>query len=131
MDEPGTVKRTIETVEVLELARCPRCQRTVSVSHCNYSSFNPGTAECDGCNKQWELGYVDDDWDAGQRWNQLQVRIMEDMRIAAAIKRSVEAAPYQVIDPGGLVVDARLQAGIARVLQALQDGAINQSFRAP
>ena len=53
---------------------------------------------------------------------------MEDMRIAAVIKRAVEAALYQVIDPGSMVVDAQLQIGIAKVLQALQDGAINQGF---
>lgn len=68
--------------EILRIANCPCCGGDVSVSDCGYSTFNPGSAKCCGeCKRKWNLGGVDDRWDAGLKWNKKAARIKQ--RLAA------------------------------------------------
>jgi hypothetical protein len=56
--------------ETLSLLPCSCCGGDIEVRDCALSSFNPGSAHCRGvCKRRWDLGYVDDRWDAGIRWN--------------------------------------------------------------
>lgn len=77
----ATVQRKSSKQESLTLAACPCCGGDVSVGDCGYSSFNPGWAQCSGCKRKWRFESVDDEWDAGKRWNKL----------AAVIQRRLEA----------------------------------------
>jgi len=78
----GKVERKATGMETLFLLNCPCCNGEIEVSECGYSSFNPGTAKCVGqCKREWELGYVNDQWDCGKIWNKLSAEIKR--RLAA------------------------------------------------
>lgn len=67
------INRTVNTKETLDILPCPFCNGAVQVRDCGYSTFNPGSAKCEGeCKREWKLGLVDDRWDAGLSWNRLQ-----------------------------------------------------------
>lgn len=55
--------------ETLKIALCPCCGGEIVVTDCGFTSFNPGNADCLSCFSRWDLGYVNDLWDAGLRWN--------------------------------------------------------------
>lgn len=79
IERPGTEKLTISD--------CPCCGGNVEVVDCGYSSFNPGHAQCFGvCAREWSLGYVDDRWDAGERWNKRAREIQTNLRFFAMVK---------------------------------------------
>ena len=64
--------------ESLKILPCPFCNGDMFVRDCGYSTFNPGTAQCRGeCKREFKLGFVDDDWQAGLIWNKLQPKAVE------------------------------------------------------
>lgn len=65
----GRVTRKHTKTDTLELLPCPDCQGDITAGDCGYSSFNPGWAKCSGCGREWDLGYVNNAWDAGEYWN--------------------------------------------------------------
>jgi len=74
-------------VETLKLLDCPCCGGSVDVFECGYSSFNPGSARCQGeCRRVWELGYVDSEWDCGERWNEKAAEIAKGLRAFSLIR---------------------------------------------
>lgn len=80
-------KITRPGVEELRLRDCPCCGGSVEVSDCGYASFNPGTAYCRGeCKRQWDLGYVNDQWDSGIQWNKTADIISKKLRAFQLIK---------------------------------------------
>lgn len=68
-DTVTEIKRKASGEETLKVAVCPCCKGEVCVTDCCYTSFNPGNADCLSCLRRWDLGYVNDLWDAGLRWN--------------------------------------------------------------
>jgi len=74
---PGTEKLSVEV--------CPACGGSVSVTDCGYSSFNPGQAVCKGCKRLWNLGFVNDQWDAGLAWNKKAKAIAAKLIVFDAI----------------------------------------------
>ncbi len=81
------IERRATGVETLTLTACPCCGGDVNAGDYGYSSFNPGDAECSGeCKRKWELGYVNDKWDAGKRWNQLAKDIQRKMCAFSLLK---------------------------------------------
>lgn len=78
--------KKIQTNQTLHISICPCCNGDVLVRDCGYSSFNPGTAKCAGeCKKEWKLGYVDDEFDAGKRWNVLAKSIKDKLGLLKLI----------------------------------------------
>lgn len=75
------IKRKASGEETLNIAPCPCCKGEVFVTDCGYSSFNPGHAECQRCHHCWLLGYVNDMWDAGLRWNALASIIRHKLKL--------------------------------------------------
>lgn len=74
-------------VETLKLLNCPCCGGDIDVFECGYSSFNPGSARCQGeCRRVWELGYVDSEWDCGERWNKKSATISKRLRALGLLK---------------------------------------------
>ena len=61
--------RRVDKEETLRVEPCPVCSGEIAVRDCGYSAFNPGRAECKSCKRGWELGSVNDTWDAGVKWN--------------------------------------------------------------
>jgi len=83
----GTIQRKATGTETLSIANCPCCGGDVSVGDCGYSSFNPGWAKCSGnCKREWKFESVDDEWDAGKRWNELAGEIRRRLRAFALVK---------------------------------------------
>lgn len=80
------ITRPAHGTETLKIERCPNCTGDVQVRDCGYSSFNPGAAECQSCKIKWELGNVDDQWDAGLKWNKLAKRIKGQLQLLDRIK---------------------------------------------
>ena len=78
--------RTINKQEELTILPCPSCNSEVSVRDCGYSTFNPGIAACKSCNRQWKLGEVNDQWDAGIEWNKLCRDINRKLRLLSLLK---------------------------------------------
>ena len=93
----GIVSRTSPVKEYLELNPCPYCNGDVIVTDCGYSSFNPGSARCIACQRTWALGYVDDAWQAGERWNKFMpvVREIEALEHRAQELRKQAGVPMQ------------------------------------
>lgn len=81
----GKIERKATGIETLHLAKCPCCGGEVAVGDCGYSSFNPGWAECGKCNRKWSFGIVDDQWAAGERWNELASTIRKKLALMAII----------------------------------------------
>lgn len=84
------ITRRVTKTESLKLKPCPLCGGEVTAADCGYSSFNPGSASCNGCKKKWDLGWVDDEWDAGKLWNKLQpqaARIEELQKELASLRK--------------------------------------------
>lgn len=80
--------------ETLKIEPCPCCGGEVNVSDCGYSSFNPGFAHCLGeCGREWDLGYVDNEWNAGEIWNATSKRISIDFHALALIAIEKRASP--------------------------------------
>jgi len=74
-------------IETLAISGCPCCGGSVLVTDCGYSSFNPGTATCKGvCKRKWDLGFVDDEWDAGLRWNTLSSVIKRKLLLLSTLR---------------------------------------------
>lgn len=69
------IKRS--TQEHLEILPCPFCNGEIKVSDCGYTTFNPGQAKCDKCNKKWKMGYVKNQWEVGLKWNKAQPFLKE------------------------------------------------------
>jgi 3-deoxy-D-arabino-heptulosonate 7-phosphate (DAHP) synthase class II len=72
-------------VEELQIANCPCCDGEVQVGDCGYSSFNPGYAECENCERKWSFSCVRDSWEAGQLWNDLAQRIRHKLEVLSWI----------------------------------------------
>lgn len=64
---------------------CPFCDGTVRVSDCGYTTFNPGSAKCDGCKRHWSLGFVEDASEASARWFRFRPFAQELERLQQAI----------------------------------------------
>jgi len=93
--------------EVLQLHNCPCCGGDVDVVECGYSAFNPGSAYCHGkCGRKWNLSYVDDAWDAGQKWNDRAHEIA--MKLAALELLEIKSCK----DPGVEVTAGLLLTGL-------------------
>ena len=90
------ITRTATVEESLELAMCPRCRGDIAVRDCGYSSANPGFAECTNCGLKVALGYVDDRWDAGVRWNHLAGYIVEIHDVTDRLTRLLESGTLPV-----------------------------------
>lgn len=72
------INRKVPKEETLEILPCPHCGGEVLVIDCGYTTFNPGNASCEGeCNRDWRLGYVEDRWHAGEKWNLMQPKAKE------------------------------------------------------
>lgn len=80
------VTRTRIGTETLQLKPCPVCSGDIYVWDCGYASFNPGWAKCRKCQRQWDMGYVNDEWGAGVNWNRKTVQITEDLAAFGMIK---------------------------------------------
>jgi len=80
------ITRQATGTETLQIERCPNCTGDVNVRDCGYSSFNPGVAECQTCRIKWELGCVDDEWDAGLKWNKLCKNIKTKLKLLDRVK---------------------------------------------
>ena len=92
MSTPGKVTRSrmVKKKETLELAPCPICLKSsIVVRDCGYTTFNPGTATCADCGESWELGWVDDAFDAGIAWNAKQPSLTDAAKLAA-VKAEIE-----------------------------------------
>jgi len=82
----GEVTRKTQITETLPLLPCPLCGKAIMVTDCGYSAFNPGEAECSSCGRKWHVGYVKDDWEAGEKWNRFQPYAVEADQLQARIK---------------------------------------------
>lgn len=80
------MKRKTVSEEELRILPCPFCNSGVRVTDCGYSSFNPGNAYCGECGRGWKLGFVDSEWDAGLRWNELQPKAVEIEQLKNRLK---------------------------------------------
>lgn len=74
------------TDATLKILPCPLCSGPVSVKDCGYTTFNPGYAECDPCDRKWEVGYVDDIADATRKWNRWQPFVIEVDQLRARLQ---------------------------------------------
>lgn len=81
----GTIERTKKEKETLELEECPCCNGNIKIEDCGYSSFNPGWATCESCARVWKLGWVDDQWDCGLRWNERATEIQRKLQAFSLI----------------------------------------------
>lgn len=65
------IMRQVTEKERLPIKPCPFCGGNIIAGDCGYSTFNPGFARCEGkCKREFKLGYVDNRWEAGLRWNE-------------------------------------------------------------
>ena len=81
------LERKATGVEHLQVNNCPCCGSEVSVGDCGYSSANPGWAKCIGsCGREWDMGYVDDEWECGLKWNSRQKDIQHGLKVLAWLK---------------------------------------------
>lgn len=78
--------RTVQQTQYLELEKCPNCNKNIIISDCGYSSFNPGRAQCNFCGMKWELGFVDDSWSAGVKWNNLCSSINKCLKVFSLLQ---------------------------------------------
>lgn len=83
----GSVERKVTLTESMAVSPCPHCNAEVSVRDCGYSTFNPGTAECKGCKRKWELGFVNDQWEAATLWNELQPKAVRVEQLETELKQ--------------------------------------------
>ena len=87
--------RRINKEETLRIEPCPVCFGEITVRDCGYSSFNPGSAVCNICQREWELDFVGDTWNAGIKWNdkaryireRLDLLLMLTVNIPTSISR--------------------------------------------
>ena len=88
------ITRVATVTEELIICSCPVCDGIIQVSDSGYSSFNPGEARClnAGCRQQWKLGFVENQWDAGMKWNNLCGKIKSQLNGLKLIK--VEKGPF-------------------------------------
>lgn len=84
------MKRVRSYEEKLILKPCPFCKKEVFVRDCGYSTFNPGQSKCEHCKREWHLGFVEDSWEAGLRWNKLQKHLKKIDKIFQYLEK-VEA----------------------------------------
>lgn len=83
----GQVRRMKCVEETLDLLPCPFCGGEIITSDCGYTTFNPGSAKCLGeCQRKWNLGMVEDAWDAGLRWNGLQPKAVRIEQLRNELK---------------------------------------------
>lgn len=80
-DTVSEIKRKASGEETLKVSRCPLCSGEVIVTECGYTSFNQGNADCLSCLRRWDLGYVNDTWDAGLRWNTKASEIKRKLKL--------------------------------------------------
>lgn len=85
----ANITRPAQRDDVLVIENCPCCDGDVLVSDCGYSTFNPGYAACARCHRKWNLGLVNDKWNAGEVWNKRAVEIKEKLRLITVIRRDV------------------------------------------
>lgn len=77
--------RRVNKEETLRIEQCPVCYGEITVRDCGYSSFNPGSAVCNICQREWELGFVGDIWGAGVKWNDKARYIRERLRLLSML----------------------------------------------
>ena len=82
----GEIKRTIAREETLKLQPCPVCGGSVLAGDCGYSSCNPGWARCPACDLSWDLGYVQNEWHAGEQWNEHVLKVRRKMAVLELLK---------------------------------------------
>lgn len=61
--------------ERLVVLPCPDCGGEITARDCGYTTFNPGVATCQSCKRKWELGWVENAWEAGEAWNREQPKV--------------------------------------------------------
>jgi len=95
--------------ETLTIQNCPCCNGEIEVSECGYSSFNPGTAKCVGkCKRKWDLGYVNNEWDCGERWNELSREIKRKLKAFKLLEVNNTLASSRDFEREALAEEAEL-----------------------
>lgn len=83
----ATITRKATGEESLTLEQCPCCGGEVKVRDCGYTTFNPADVKCQGeCKREWKFSDVDDQWDAGLRWNKLAASIKRRLYVFSLLK---------------------------------------------
>ena len=115
------IHRKVSKNETLKIHPCPYCEGDVKVRECGYTTFNPGYASCSTCKKEWSLGYVDDQWGAGEVWNEKAAKMAGRIGQLRFIKMRFEAG--RMLSPSRDCQNEAMEEGCLKLLDDLIKGA--------